>query len=338
MPFLDRIFPQKHLTQKSERKEYRRDQYSYTIHFLLFISETYQKYLKIQKPKMACSPFSPFRRGSLTIEAALVVPIMILLMYGLIYPVRIMGVERRIQNNMEQAAKQLAAAEYVTSTGAALINWKQGSEELTDQLGTVAEGVIGSTEVLLTMEDRDRKLLRSYVMDPVGLKSLGNDKDPAMVRMDFYYYLDIPGLPQTLWDYLRPMQITASRRAWVGSEGGRGREQYGNGSTREEEDDPYVYLGKTSTSVYHVRASCHYISNEVISTSAATIGILRNKSGGKYHACPSCRPGTSGTVYYFPNGDAYHSSPDCKAITAYVQKKHLSEVSGMRACSYCGKG
>ena len=153
--------------------------------------------------------------------------------------------------------------------------------------------------------------------------------------MKLSYKLRFPAEPFVMPDIRK--ELVVNRRVWIGSEGGRGRSKYGDELDDEDDLDRIVYLGKTSSEVYHDDPNCHYLSNNLSSIDGSSIENIRNTNGGKYHACPSCKPNKNGTVYYFKNGSAYHSSEHCKAITAYSRAARLSELTGMRPCSYCGK-
>ena len=269
--------------------------------------------------------------ASLTIEAAIVLPLFIFMMFILIFPLRVMEEERRLQNAAEAVGKQLATAEYVQSVGTELLKKDDESNE-------ALEGVINGAE--------EGVALGIILAKALGLKSVGipyfgdntsvfSGDDDDMFKVELVYDIKFPF--QTYFIPAPTASVVVNRRAWTGSAGGRGRSKYSlEGEGEEDETDRTVYLGKTST-VYHDDPACHYLSNVMKTADASDMDSLRNESGGKYHACPSCKPVKSGTVYYFESGTAYHSSEHCKAVTAYSKAVKLSEVGDMRACSYCGK-
>lgn len=291
------------------------------------ISHAQQKLSELIEARL--SSFQVFHRASLTIEAAIVLPLFIFMMFILIFPLKVMEEERRLQNTAEAVGKKLAAAEYVKAVGEELLKKDGDGNEGLDELINGAEEGLG-LGVILAKAIELKSISNPYFGEETSVFA-GDDAD--MFKAELKY--DIK-LPFTAYRIANPTaSMVVNRRAWTGSDGGRGRSKYTlNGDTDEE--DRIVYLGKTAT-VYHEDPNCHYISNVMQATDASHIGELRNESGGKYHACPSCKPGKSGTVYYFENGTAYHSSEQCKAITSYARAVKLSEVQGMRACSYCGK-
>lgn len=270
-------------------------------------------------------------RASMTVEAAMVLPLMIFAIYMLIYPLRLMEAERRLQNVMENTAKELSEAEYLKEAGKSFID----SSKRDTVLGTISGIESGAARAaVLSAVDSDRFEYAVFT-EETSILSDDADCDPAMIYMSLSYRMKNPVSAFELIPVNKSLIV--NRRAWIGSDGGRGRGKYGDENDDALDDDRIVYLGKTSSEVYHDDPDCHYLSNKLSSTDASEISNLRNGSGGKYHACPSCRPGKTGTVYYFKTGSAYHSTEHCKAITAYSRTARLSELHGMRPCSYCGK-
>ena len=71
----------------------------------------------------------------------------------------------------------------------------------------------------------------------------------------------------------------------------------------------------------------------------AQVDHLRNKDGGKYHACARCMRGTSmGGVYITDYGRNYHSSVQCSGLKRTIRAVKKSQCGGRPACSKCGSG
>lgn len=100
-------------------------------------------------------------------------------------------------------------------------------------------------------------------------------------------------------------------------------------------DEGTVYVTETGL-VYHRNYHCTYLDLSIHMVQFGEIESLRNKSGGKYHACERCGGGTGG-IYITDTGDRYHSSLSCSGLKRTVYAVPLSEVAGKRACSKCGK-
>lgn len=243
-------------------------------------------------------------RASLTVEAALVLPLFLFVLLLLALPFRMMTAERQVQRAAEEVSARAAAL-------AALQD--EASAQYTASLGEQA-----------------LKTARELVRDPnvsalsAERSSFLSDGETVSVVLDYRYQIPVPLFR------LPPLSCScmATRRAWIGETDPENR-------LSETAADELVYIGKNSTR-YHKSAHCHYLSNALSALSVEAAKNARNAGGGRYHACPVCaRAVTAGTVYIMPSGSAYHRDPACRAIRAYVRAVRLSEVRSLGPCSYC---
>ncbi len=270
--------------------------------------------------------------ASLTVEAAAVLPLMIMAIWIMIFPLAVTECERRLQNRLETMAGALAIAAYVKETGSVSLKTDGEASALLERYAGNSAETFADAAIQALPETR---LMEGLHFGP-GTSILSDEKgeDPAMIRAELVYTLRLPAVPVSILPVRKSLVV--SRRAWIGSGGGRGRNTYGTSDDSTEEQDRIVYIGRSSTR-YHLDPHCHYLSNRMETADASRIGELRNNSGARYHACPSCRPGKTGMVWYFTSGTAYHGTPDCRAITAYARAVPLSEVIHLGPCSYCGR-
>ncbi len=275
-----------------------------------------------------------FLHGSITLEAALVFPIMLFFMAVTLMPLIVMDEQRKLQNGMESIAKDMTQLAYVSEVSSEFLN-DDPENDLTELLG-VGYATIGITSLISDLDDSIITNIRIYETEA--------DDDDENAGSDMVYYkLEYePVYPLgilKLDSYM--LSSVTNRRKWIGSDGGRGRSKYGQGSSEDgyeldDDGDEIVYVGKNSTR-YHKDRHCHYLDNVMYPVSGAEIESMRNDSGARYHACPSCDAKPEGTVYIFENGTAYHSSESCKAIASYARACKLSEVEHLGPCSYCSK-
>ena len=235
-------------------------------------------------------------RASLTVEAALVLPLFLFVLLLLALPFRMMTAERQVQRAAALAALQdEASAQYTASLG--------------EQALKTARELVSDPNVSALSAERSSFL---------------SDGETVSVVLDYRYQIPVPLFR------LPPLSCscTATRRAWIGETDPENR-------LSETAADELVYIGKNSTR-YHKSAHCHYLSNALSALSVEAAKNARNAGGGRYHACPVCaRAVTAGTVYIMPSGSAYHRDPACRAIRAYVRAVRLSEVRSLGPCSYC---
>lgn len=263
------------------------------------------------------------KQGSLTIEAALVLPLFLFFMVILMLPMGIMKEGRRIQTALETAGEEVSQYAYV------LHQLKVG-----DKLE--ATGIDGFSEEFLDGLTEEGILLfvRKQVEGRAGFERLESAtfarssvlRDGETIDLILDYRVRIPfsvfGLKSI------PMTARCCRRAWIGQEGGN------NGKNGPE--DELVYIGKASTR-YHLQRTCHYLYNDIEQISFKEIEHARNLNGGKYKPCSRCGgfAEENGSVYIMPSGERYHSDRNCSSIMAYVEAVPLSQVRHLGPCSYC---
>lgn len=255
--------------------------------------------------------------GSVTVEAAFVVPLFLFVMLAVLHFAKIERVSSAVLCGMTDTAKDMAAYAYIQQLG---ITAGEGlpAELLTGGLSALYGK--SSVEKKAGFKDSDGTLhlwRSSFLQDDIiDLAVLYEAKNT-------YTILPIPKVYAAL---------RARVRAWTGRDG--------NGSTSGSEEtgdqEEMVYVTETGH-VYHTDENCTHIHLSIQSVSREDVEHLRNFSGGKYHACEKCHGGTGGMVYITEYGDRYHSSVGCSGITRNVKQVPVSQVEGWRVCSKCGK-
>ena len=262
-------------------------------------------------------------KASLTVEAAMVLPLFLFFMVLLMMPMDIMNQSRRIQTALEAAGEEMSQYAYV------LDQLKQGGKIDAEKMEGFSDAFLdGLTEkgVLLYA----RKKIEDHVdlkrVEDISFARSSVLQDGVTIDLIMNYQVRLPfsvfGLKSV------PMTARSCRRAWVGKEGGK--------SIREGENEEIVYVGKGSVR-YHRSRTCHYLHNDLRQTTLAGVENLRNLSGGKYKPCSRCgRTAASGsTVYVMPSGERYHTDKNCSSIISYVSAVSISEVRHLGPCSYC---
>lgn len=270
------------------------------------------------KKKLCCS-------ASVSVEAALALSIFIFAMVSMMIPFRMMERQRQVQASLESVNERLcqfAYLEYMLSKGEEIPkedgDWKQ------DLLLGIVNRTAGAGAQIMAegMFPKEGMKARSFS----GSAYL---EDGETIRLCMDYQMR---MPFSIF-HLDSVSFSSGsiRRAWIGRDG-LSREE----NRLEDEEDPIVYIGKTSTR-YHKSKNCHYLSNRMRTVDYSLITSLRNQSGGKYYPCAVCggsgKPGMR--VYIMESGSRYHTNQQCSAIIAYVQEVRLSTVKHLGGCSYC---
>lgn len=249
-------------------------------------------------------PLDICRKGSYTVEAAVIIPLFMGFMVSLLFFFRVMQVETKVQEALTYASRMTAVeACAVENDGANL----------------------ATSEVLFRKEMGNSPVTQKFVRGGVsGISLLSSDFEGEFVELKAKYTLKLPigffGVQG-----INISQTSCSRK-WVGKD------------INANSDAPYVYVTETGT-VYHTTASCRYLDLTIHAQDYATIGEKRNLGGAKYYPCSCVAEKISGhaTVYITDYGTNYHSSLSCHGLKRTVKMVRLSEVGGKGACSKCGK-
>lgn len=249
------------------------------------------------------APSCTCMRGSFTIEAAVIFPLIASFLVCFLFFFRVMQVQMAVEESLVYAGR-MTAVEYSAVEKKAL---GMASAEVFFRkelskypiVGKFVKG--GSIGVSLAKSDFEKdylELCAEYKMKvPVNLLAV---KDVALVQRSF-------------------------QRKWTGKTVGG------------EDFDPYVYVAETG-SVYHTSASCHYIDLSIKAVEYSDIAGLRNLNGHKFSSCAcAVAKHRKGAVVYVTNyGTSYHGSLGCSGLKRTIEMKRKSEVKGMGACSKCG--
>lgn len=106
------------------------------------------------------------------------------------------------------------------------------------------------------------------------------------------------------------------------------------GDYREEEE--IVYITENGAR-YHMDTGCVSLRISVQTVHSSQLSAMRNQSGGRYYPCERCRPSKSGVFFITRDGDRYHRGADCSSLKRTVRAVSLEEAVklGRSACSKC---
>ena len=110
-----------------------------------------------------------------------------------------------------------------------------------------------------------------------------------------------------------------------------------NPEKKTENEDETVYITKDSE-VYHTSVACTYLRLSVRPASYSGLDFERNSSGGRYTRCLICARGEPPFIVYLcDEGDKYHYSKNCYTLKRSYEEVKLRDVAYThRPCSRCG--
>lgn len=242
-------------------------------------------------------------KGSVTVEAALTLPLFLFAVLSLIYLLEIQAIHLTILHAAQGAAK--CAAEDIAIVQ--ILNPIKLKADLINLAGadrlerSIIQG--GSSGV---------RCWRSWYEAGDGI---------IHMEVDYRVRLPFPGFTNTGMRCNQDFTV----KAWTGYES-RGT---------ESSDDQIVYVTERGT-VYHTNYQCRYLQLSIRFVPYSGVADLRNADGGRYHACRSCvNGGASAGVYITDYGDRYHTSLNCRGLKRTVHSVKKRECIGMSACGKC---
>ena len=243
-------------------------------------------------------------RGSLTVEAALALPLFLFVMIGIFSIGRMMHVEQEISRGLVGSAKELALNQLETA-GIFLLDSKMKRYCDRDYL--------------------DRSCLASGMN---GIRYLGSSYDEEeqcyYLRAGYACLVTIP----LIGEIRVPFSQCVKQRAFTGYDWERG--------TRLDENAQYVYVTETGGVCHTSRECTHLMLSIQIRTDMGEDAPWRKE----YHPCERCTRYETGTVtqvYVTEEGRKYHTSIECSGLKRTVIRKKKEETKRMRMCQRCGR-
>lgn len=260
-------------------------------------------------------------KGSMTLEAAFVLPFFLFAVINILFTVNMIGAQSRMNAALHQTGNKMAFYGYVYEHTV--------GDALPDSLAGVALTGVYARGQILEYVGRDY-LDRSCVVGGAGGVSMaGSSVMDAGDIIDLQVSYKVKPFSELMGFRGFTMRQRYYGKAWTGYDVTRS-------VSDAKQEDPMVYITKTGI-VYHRDRNCTYLNPSIETVSVADVGGRRNESGGKYHPCEICDGGRAqGQVYITSQGSSYHSRIQCSGLKRTIYTVPLSEVQGRGACSKCG--
>lgn len=301
---------------------------SYFKSEIVIIKQYYQK--KCYSPSTSADLKKKFLRGeerislftsaSLTVEAAMILPIFLFALSCLIMIGQIIQIQTRLQNALEMTAEKVASYSYAEE----LVR-----ENVNGLNSIIAEWIIDGI-TFAAVKNEIIELAGKNYLDHSCLKdgsdglyligsTISTEKEFVDIVLSYKIRAPIPiFFDNQLWITQR-----SRRRLWIGSK------------KAEEKVEVLVYV-TVNGSVYHTNMDCSYLKRTIRSVSYESIRTERNESGGKYYDCEFCTKGIMGAVVYITNyGDRYHFRTTCPGLSRGIRSLPLSQVNNLPQCKKC---
>lgn len=251
--------------------------------------------------------------ASMTVEAALVLPLILFFFLALLQPVIWLDRQRKVQTAMERIGEEISQYGILAESA------ETGDRELP----------AFCTETAASLWVRGRA---GQYADHAAVKKARIYGENGEVEFIVEYQKEIPFFSTVLGKSVETVAV--KRRSWIGIPGKlKGDGSYQNPMTDEQTEMVYVGAGMGR---YHLFRDCHYISNEYLTAtrSEAESGRI---PGGKRSPCAICGKKGDGSdpVYITAAGEHFHYDKNCRSMMSYVREIPKSEAEHLGACSYC---
>ena len=257
-------------------------------------------------------------KGSLTVEAALVLPVFLFFFLGVLYIMELVWVESAIKSSLYETGKELAQYAYLTQ-------YSNGNEEeIQNYFG--AGAYLYAKTTFLSKEGRDfwdKTLVRSGSEGFSFLQSRFLEDD-GNIDLVVNYKVEIPIL--FVGSFYFPQVQRCKVRGWIGAS-----------ENWPENESRMVYI-TINGSVYHLSASCRHLNIAIKTVHPINLPKERNKSGGKYYPCEKCGEQFLKYEKYYitEDGDRFHTTLQCSSLKRYILTIPLAKVEGRKICKECG--
>lgn len=250
-------------------------------------------------------------RGSLTVEAALALPVCLGVLLALCGLLQAVMVVEQVNQHLCMTARK-AAAFSVSGDG------------------------ISQAEVIRCYFEglSDGGLQTKRLRGGAGgvLLSVTQSHESGVFCIRAVYQIKLPGVFGP-WRILSAAD-TVYARAFAGIE----LPEHGSSGEGHDGQTGNYYVAENGV-VYHTDRNCTYLDLSIQQVSASSLSGRRNLSGSKYVPCEKCaRSGMPAAVYITNQGEAWHTDLCCSGLkrTIHLQDDEGAHAHGLRPCPRCG--
>ena len=242
-------------------------------------------------------------RGSLTVEAALVMPILVVAVSLILSLFLLLDIQIQMSEACHYAAGTMAAS---------CIHEEEPETTL---------GYLRARQLLQIYQNEHRRGRWSGIDEVRNMSLAGSQFHGDYIRICVSYNLKLP-FSFGRWKSI-PVTQQVVYRKWIGE-----LEQ------KSEAENDFVYVTPYGR-VYHRSIGCRYLDLTVRAVGCTEVSGMRNKDGSIYYAC-YCAKNATGSVYITDYGTSYHGKIDCSGLKRTIDKVPLSEVGSRQPCNQCG--
>lgn len=245
--------------------------------------------------------------GSVTVEAAIVIPLLLCAFMAVIMWGRVFLLQQEMETALLETAKQIARQEALLTS-----QEKEG-------IGILSAGI------LLGRNREQGDDSYGLEVSTVNLIKSVYRQETKEVCLVAEYRVKMPVLLFGTWSL--PLRTSVTQKAWNG---------YAPASGEEGRSGEYVYITEHGVT-YHTDGQCYHLHVTVNSTEEVEQYYEGETS---YRSCEFCVTGQErqNILFIAEDGECYHEDLACSGLTRTVHYVPIEEVGGRRLCADCGSG
>ena len=256
-------------------------------------------------------PGRTFFPASLTVEAAIELPIFFVLCAILLQFAAVYRTAAQFSDRLASTAQEMALCAY---------------KEEYDDANAIIRGALSDawaySRVVSGTQDREAVTNASLL----GSSYL---KEDDLIRLLLSYQAKPKfSLVRIPWTFFVQKAVVRGWTGRLGSAGGGGKDSDTAGKK--------VLVTDTGT-VYHTDPNCSHLKVTVLPVTRQQLKKARNKSRHKYKSCPHCGRSGGDRLYVDPYGECWHTSLNCPSLKRSVNTVPLEECSHLHECADCRK-
>lgn len=256
-------------------------------------------------------------RGSFTVEAAVLLPVMACFFSFILFFFQIMQAQLSVQTALEKTGRSLAVF--------AMEELEEGEEGNENNMANAGYLALAKASVYMELQ-RDENIQKYVNGGALGVSLLLSELQGDYIVLNANYVVRFP------LNILGRQNFNITQRAcfrkWTGW----------HAVDIEKQREMLVYL-TTYGEVYHMRKSCPFLTLSIQKVEMKNVSVLRNQDGSKYKECVKCKPNNSNCAFAYITkyGEKYHYSIECSGLKRTIYQKRLYEVEGRNPCMKCWK-
>ncbi len=255
--------------------------------------------------------------GSLTVEAAIVFPLFLLVLLCTSSFISILGINSSLQIRLEETARYYNTYAYITSN--------ESSETLNSTLTTLSLKDFFFNEDIVAL--CESSLFLKNDINELHFKHTILDNDQQVHALNITYNICIPFIPDNLINFSFTQNTVF--KLFTGIEH----------TMQSDNHDRTVYITPAGN-VYHTQKYCTYLKKYTDCISASALDSYETKTNKKFKPCSYCKQHYKNSditsVYISTYGTYYHYNPDCYHLNQSVYSVKKQDLPDFyKSCHRC---